>query len=295
MGIRRLRWRMTPSRARRDGTAAEPGGGPPQDRNLDPVARLLRPLGPEGRALVILHYCHQIRSAEIAEEFGLRYAKVPSRVNRAMQVLRRHAHAAGVSPSANDVEIVDALKQALMGATVSLSPVDVILHAADRRGRVSILPLPPPGLVFRSSPSSEKTLPRYLPYLVAVTVTALLIGVVVAGLNLYAGPQDGPTAARSIATPAARTHHRGGGSPTAPPTVAPTPLLPPPAPASTAPPATPAPAVPAAAPPPAAPPAAVLPRPAPAPPRAPAPPPPPARGHGHGPGPGDQGDQGDRG
>ncbi|MBO0746187.1 MAG: sigma-70 family RNA polymerase sigma factor, partial [Candidatus Dormibacteraeota bacterium] len=243
MGTRRPRWPVAPWRARRDRN----GAGHIEEAlpDQDPVARLMRPLHPEERALVILHYCQQLPSAVIAEEFGLRYARVPSRVNRAMQVLRTRAHGVGMSPGATDVAITGALMQALTGAPISLPPVETILSVPDRPAPVSILPLPPPGLIFRSSRGSEKSLSRYLPYLVAVTVGALLIGVVVAGLNLYAASQEAPASARSLTTPPPRTFQGGAGSSTTPPTVLPTPVPPPPTPVATPPPATPVPAAPA--------------------------------------------------
>lgn len=312
-GTRRSRWRVTALRGRWGGSGEEPVGGPSQDPDL--VASLMRPLDPEERALVILHYCRQAPGAEIAEELGIPGSAVASRVNRAMRVLRRRAHAVGaapragergplseVPPNATDVAIIDALKHGLTRAAVSLPPVEEILNAADAPDLpppVSILPLPPPGLISRSSRDSEKSLSRYLPYLVAVTVAAVLVGIVV-GLNFYAASQDAPASARSQATPPSRTFHGGGGSATTPPTTTPSPVTPAPTPLPTPPPATPVPAATAAAPPPPPPapvqaaPATPASQPAPAPTAAP-PPPPPApvhghgNGHGHGPGPGGQG------
>lgn len=199
------------------------------------------------------------------------------------------------------------LKYGLLSARMPLPPVDAILSAAeapDLPAPVSILPLPPPGLMFRSSRDSEKSLLRYLPYVVAVTVAAAALVGIVAGVDLYAGTQNAPASANSLATPPAHTFHSGGGASTTPPTPAPTPVPPAPTALPTPPPATPVPAVPAAAAPPPPPPPPVQAAPAP-PPRPPAPPPPPARapappapvhdhghGHGPGPGPGDQGNQG---
>ncbi|MGH7921901.1 MAG: RNA polymerase sigma factor [Candidatus Dormibacteraceae bacterium] len=67
-----------------------------EDRDL--VAWLMRPLSPEQRALITLHYYQQVPRAEIAEQLGIPLGTVASRINKAMQVLRQRAQAVGAMP-----------------------------------------------------------------------------------------------------------------------------------------------------------------------------------------------------
>ena len=62
-----------------------------EDRDL--VSWLMRPLSPDQRALITLHYYQQVPRAEIAELLGIPVGTVASRINKAMQLLRRRAGA----------------------------------------------------------------------------------------------------------------------------------------------------------------------------------------------------------
>lgn len=66
---------------------------PTQESEL--VAWLMRPLTPEQRALVTLCYYQQFTPAQISNHFGIPAGSLTSRLNRAMQVLRRRAQAVG--------------------------------------------------------------------------------------------------------------------------------------------------------------------------------------------------------
>lgn len=73
-----------------------------QSEDRDLLAWLMRPLTPDQRALVTLHYYQQVPRAEIAEQLGIPVGTVASRINKAMTVLRRRAAAIGVMPPAAD-------------------------------------------------------------------------------------------------------------------------------------------------------------------------------------------------
>ena len=73
-------------------TAGEPVEGA---QEAEVVAWLMQPLTPEQRALVTLCYYQQFTPAQIASYFGIPAGSLVSRLNRAMQVLRRRAQAAG--------------------------------------------------------------------------------------------------------------------------------------------------------------------------------------------------------
>lgn len=81
--------RWTPAEA----VMVDEAGKPVQDTDL--VAWFMRPLTPEQRALVILCCCQQIPPVQIANQFGIPAGSLASRLNRAMQVLRRRAQAVG--------------------------------------------------------------------------------------------------------------------------------------------------------------------------------------------------------
>jgi RNA polymerase sigma-70 factor (ECF subfamily) len=83
-------WMLLP-----EGGVREPGRDS-EDKDL--VAWLMRPLTPEQRALITLHYYQQVPREEIAAQLGIPAGTVASRINRAMQVLRRRAQAIGVMP-----------------------------------------------------------------------------------------------------------------------------------------------------------------------------------------------------
>lgn len=70
-------------------------GKPAQEAKADLVAWLMRPLTPEQRALVTLCYYQQFTPAQISNHFGIPAGSLASRLNRAMQVLRRRAQAVG--------------------------------------------------------------------------------------------------------------------------------------------------------------------------------------------------------
>lgn len=75
------------------GVDADEAGNQPHE--TDVVAWLMQPLTPEQRALVTLCYYQQFTPAQIASHFGIPAGSLVSRLNRAMQVLRRRAQAAG--------------------------------------------------------------------------------------------------------------------------------------------------------------------------------------------------------
>jgi RNA polymerase sigma-70 factor, ECF subfamily len=62
------------------------------DRDL--VSWLMRPLNGDQRALVVLHYYHQVPRAEIAEMLGIPIGTVASRLNKAMTIMRQRAKVA---------------------------------------------------------------------------------------------------------------------------------------------------------------------------------------------------------
>ena len=101
-----------------NGGVEEPGR---QSEDKDLVAWLMRPLTPQQRALITLHYYQQIPRAEIAAQLGIPIGTVASRINKAMQVLRGRAQAIGFMEAPETV--ADRVR-------VSLPPVDVILRAA---------------------------------------------------------------------------------------------------------------------------------------------------------------------
>jgi RNA polymerase sigma-70 factor (ECF subfamily) len=67
-----------------------------QSEDKDLVAWLMRPLTPEQRSLITLHYYQQVPRAEIADQLGIPVGTVASRINKAMQLLRQRAQAIGV-------------------------------------------------------------------------------------------------------------------------------------------------------------------------------------------------------
>lgn len=77
--------------------ASGPQSEEPQRKSEDEdlVRWLMRPLSPEQRLLVTLHYYQQIPRAEIAGQLGIPVGTVASRINRAMQVLRQRAQGLG--------------------------------------------------------------------------------------------------------------------------------------------------------------------------------------------------------
>jgi len=88
-------WMLLPSRV-----VEEPER---QSEDRDLVAWLMRPLTPEQRALTTLHYYQQIPRGEIAAQLGIPMGTVASRINKAMQVLRRRAQAIDVMQTAESV------------------------------------------------------------------------------------------------------------------------------------------------------------------------------------------------
>jgi RNA polymerase sigma-70 factor, ECF subfamily len=72
------------------------------DRDL--VSWLMRPLNADQRALIVLHYYHQVSRTEIAEMLGIPVGTVASRINKAMTVMRQRAVATqefGTPPSSS--------------------------------------------------------------------------------------------------------------------------------------------------------------------------------------------------
>jgi RNA polymerase sigma-70 factor, ECF subfamily len=72
--------------------------GPEASEDKDLVSWLMRPLSPDQRALITLHYYQQVPRAEIAELLGIPVGTVASRINKAMQVLRQRAGAWDTAP-----------------------------------------------------------------------------------------------------------------------------------------------------------------------------------------------------
>ncbi|MBO0705899.1 MAG: RNA polymerase sigma factor [Candidatus Dormibacteraeota bacterium] len=72
--------------------------GPEASEDRDLVSWLMRPLSPDQRALITLHYYQQVPRAEIAELLGIPVGTVASRINKAMQVLRQRAGAWDAAP-----------------------------------------------------------------------------------------------------------------------------------------------------------------------------------------------------
>lgn len=64
-----------------------------EDKSL--VGSVMRPLPPQLRAVVVLHYYHQFSREEIAEMLGIPPGTVASRLAKAMQVMRRYAAVSG--------------------------------------------------------------------------------------------------------------------------------------------------------------------------------------------------------
>jgi RNA polymerase sigma factor (sigma-70 family) len=79
--------RMLPSRL------FEPGSGEAYDEVEDKslVGAVMRPLTPQLRAVVVLHYYHQFSREEIAEMLNIPPGTVASRLAKAMQIMRRYA------------------------------------------------------------------------------------------------------------------------------------------------------------------------------------------------------------
>jgi RNA polymerase sigma factor (sigma-70 family) len=64
-----------------------------EDKSL--VSVVMRPLKPELRAVVVLHYYHQFSRDEIAEMLGIPPGTVASRLAKAMEIMRRYAAVSG--------------------------------------------------------------------------------------------------------------------------------------------------------------------------------------------------------
>lgn len=118
----RRRRRVAPWMLLPNGGVDEPGE---QSEDKDLVAWLMRPLTAEQRALIALHYYQQIPRVEIAAQLGIPAGTVASRINKAMQVLRRRAQAIGVMQAPERAD--DRLR-------VLLPPVDAVLAAASAAG-----------------------------------------------------------------------------------------------------------------------------------------------------------------
>jgi RNA polymerase sigma-70 factor, ECF subfamily len=64
-----------------------------EDKSL--VSVVMRPLKPELRAVVVLHYYHEFSRDEIAEMLEIPPGTVASRLAKAMQIMRRYAAVSG--------------------------------------------------------------------------------------------------------------------------------------------------------------------------------------------------------
>jgi RNA polymerase sigma factor (sigma-70 family) len=64
-----------------------------EDKSL--VDAVMRPLTPQLRAVIILHYYHQFSREEIAQMLGIPPGTVASRLAKAMQIMRRYAAVSG--------------------------------------------------------------------------------------------------------------------------------------------------------------------------------------------------------
>src|SRR2546430_9270497 len=64
-----------------------------EDKSL--VGAVMRPLTPQLRAVVILHYYHQFSREEIAQMLSIPPGTVASRLAKAMQIMRRYAAVSG--------------------------------------------------------------------------------------------------------------------------------------------------------------------------------------------------------
>jgi RNA polymerase sigma-70 factor, ECF subfamily len=64
---------------------------PEEADDKDLVSWLMRPLTPDQRALIVLHYYHQVTRTEIAEMLGIPVGTVASRINKAMMLMRQRA------------------------------------------------------------------------------------------------------------------------------------------------------------------------------------------------------------
>jgi RNA polymerase sigma factor (sigma-70 family) len=71
---------------------SDPSPEEADDRDL--VSWLMRPLNGHQRALVVLHYYHQVPRAEIADMLGIPIGTVASRLNKAMTIMRQRAEVA---------------------------------------------------------------------------------------------------------------------------------------------------------------------------------------------------------
>lgn len=68
----------------------------PEDTDdKDLVGWLMRPLTPEQRALVVLHYYNQVPRSEIADMLDIPIGTVASRLNKAMEIMRQRAVVTG--------------------------------------------------------------------------------------------------------------------------------------------------------------------------------------------------------
>ena len=71
-----------------------------EDKSL--VGSVMRPLPPQLRAVVVLHYYHQFSREEISEMLGIPPGTVASRLAKAMQVMRRYAAVSGDRTSVDE-------------------------------------------------------------------------------------------------------------------------------------------------------------------------------------------------
>jgi RNA polymerase sigma-70 factor (ECF subfamily) len=83
--------RMLPSRLFMPGTAE--AYDEVEDKSL--VGAVMRPLSPQLRAVVVLHYYHQFSREEIARMLRIPLGTVASRLAKAMQIMRRYAAVSG--------------------------------------------------------------------------------------------------------------------------------------------------------------------------------------------------------
>ena len=74
----------------------DPGPDDADDKDL--VGWLMRPLTPEQRALVVLHYYNQVPRSEIADMLGIPIGTVASRLSKAMEIMRQRAVVAADAP-----------------------------------------------------------------------------------------------------------------------------------------------------------------------------------------------------
>lgn len=71
-----------------------------EDKSL--VGSVMRPLTPQLRAVVVLHYYHQFSREEISEMLAIPPGTVASRLAKAMQIMRRYAAVSGDRESVDE-------------------------------------------------------------------------------------------------------------------------------------------------------------------------------------------------